>query len=210
MEPKDTAEYKKQVYWEGRFAVEEDYDWVAKWDHYSPHLLRLVRQDHRVLVLGCGNSELSRKLFECGVKKIVNVDFSESVIRRMRQRHPEMTWIVGDIRTLRESLIQELGIGSVEGAFDVVVEKATLDALIADSKSQWEPEEGSKRDMALVLGEVSAVLKDGSSRFVSITFQQPHFRKRFFLDSSTLVVDEVHTIEGKSLDAFIFIARKSS
>lgn len=210
MEPKETASYKTREYWDDRFEKEEVYDWVAEWDHYGPTLVEHLDVHDRILVLGCGNSELSGRLFELGFRDVVNVDFSDVVIRKMRERYPGMKWISADIRDMRGRIREELGIESVDGWFDAVVEKAAFDALIADSKSQWEPEEASKKDMDSALSEVSYLLKsDARLTVLSITFQQPHFQRRFFEASDHLSVDTVTRLDGKALDAFFFVAKKT-
>lgn len=40
--------------------------------------------------VGCGNSEMSYKLYQLGYKNIVNVDYSEIVIQKMAEKYSEM------------------------------------------------------------------------------------------------------------------------
>lgn len=63
--------------------------------------------------------------------------------------------------------------------FDVVIEKATLDCLFVKEKSPWQVSEDVSRNMEQVLQGISAVLKP-NGKFLSITFAQPHFRRKFY------------------------------
>ena len=45
-------------------------------------------RDERMLVIGCGNSELSEKMCHDGFKEVDSVDTSESVIAQMSARTP--------------------------------------------------------------------------------------------------------------------------
>ena len=59
--------------------------------------------------------------------------------------------------------------------FDVVIEKASLDSLLVDSKSPWDYSSPGCLAVSRSLREVKRVLNpDGI--FISITFSQPHFR----------------------------------
>ena len=62
---------------------------------------------------------------------------------------------------------------------DVVLEKATLDALLAAERSQWRVSKTTSDLVDRTLCEVSRVLKPGG-RFLSHTFAQAHFRLPFY------------------------------
>lgn len=65
--------------------------------------------------------------------------------------------------------------------FDAVIEKATFDAMLANEKDPWHLSRQSELLMTQILQEVSRVLrKDG--KFVSISFSQPHFRSKVYID----------------------------
>ncbi len=72
-----------------------------------------------------------------------------------------------------------------DGSFDVVIDKACLDALVCDEGDPWSPNDETKKDMEESLTSVVRVLKKNSSAiFISIGFQQPHFRKRYLISDS--------------------------
>ena len=74
-------------------------------------------------MLGCGNSTLSRDLYDDGYKTVDNLDYSEVVIDKMKKLHqeerPEMTWVVGDIRKLPFD----------SQSIDFCIDKGTMDAM---------------------------------------------------------------------------------
>ena len=98
-------------------------------------------------MLGCGNSMLSEDMYNDGYRNIVNIDFSSIVINNMKrkcQRLVDMDWMAMDITNM----------SFAPCSFDVVVEKATLDALLVEEKDVWNPSEGTRNTMDCVLSQV--------------------------------------------------------
>lgn len=70
-------------------------------------------------------------MYGAGYRSITNVDYSSVCIETMSARHrdcPGMTWHEMDISRL----------SFPDASFDVVLEKATLDALLVEEESPWE------------------------------------------------------------------------
>lgn len=67
-----------------------------------------------------------------------------------------------------------------EGTFDVVIDKATMDVIMTDNKDPWNPTEEVKERGRKVMTNVYKQLKKGGL-FIQISFDQPHFRKKFIL-----------------------------
>ena len=40
----DNTQFQKKEYWEERFAVEEEYDWLGSYEHVQPHLQQYLDQ----------------------------------------------------------------------------------------------------------------------------------------------------------------------
>ncbi|XP_066565937.1 EEF1A lysine methyltransferase 4 isoform X2 [Amia ocellicauda] len=121
---------------------------------------------------GCGNSSMSFDMFNCGYGSIVNIDYSVVCIETMAAKHahcPGLTWLQMDARKL----------AFPEDTFDVVLEKGTLDAMMVEEKDPWNVSSETASVLQQVLKEISRVLKPGG-RFISVTFAQPHFRKRLY------------------------------
>ena len=176
-----TLQYKKQSYWENRFQCEEQYEWLCNYSDVKEYICRDVRFDDKILVLGCGNSTFSADLYDAGFKNVTSVDFSTIVIDSMKKKyqysHPSLKWIVSDVRNLEE----------IEDAtFDLVIDKACLDALVCDEGDPWRPNEETTKDVQATLCSVVRVLNHQSNaKFISIGFQQPHFRKLYLISDNT-------------------------
>eukprot|EP00160_Parvularia_atlantis_P019474 Unigene7655_Nuclearia_a/m.23520 Unigene7655_Nuclearia_a/g.23520 ORF Unigene7655_Nuclearia_a/g.23520 Unigene7655_Nuclearia_a/m.23520 type:complete len:248 (+) Unigene7655_Nuclearia_a:202-945(+) len=169
------ARFRLRSYWDERFASEESYDWLQTYDAYRELLAaRIAPRTQRILVLGCGNSTLSERMHRDGYTRIDNIDFSSVVIERMRARHvdlPGVTWHTMDMRALNFA----------DGAFDVVLEKGTLDALFAEQGADpWNPSPELRTMLDESLSSVSRVLRHGGL-FISISFGEPFFRRPLLL-----------------------------
>lgn len=82
-------------------------------------------------VKGCGNSSLSVEMYEDGFQNILNIDYSDVVIKKMREKYAlliGMEWQVMDICNM-SMLEQE--------SFDVILEKGTLDSMLVNEKDPW-------------------------------------------------------------------------
>lgn len=65
--------------------------------------------------------------------------------------------------------------------FDTVIEKGTLDVLFTKEKSPWSISEQTEKDLTGTLnGIVKCLRDDSSSRFISVTFAEPFFRKQHY------------------------------
>merc|ERR1712146_47980 len=97
-------------YWEQAYAGQkygETFDWYAQWSEKTevggPTLAEIVRnllpKESKILMLGCGNSDMSALMYEDGYKMITNIDVAESVIKEMSERYAKldkMTWLAMD------------------------------------------------------------------------------------------------------------------
>ena len=135
--PVNNADYKSVSYWDQRFQQEESYEWLLEFQHVQKLLKKHgvlgatgATAPLRVLVVGCGNSNFSKDLHEAGVQNLVSIDFSAEVIRRMKERLPQLEWRVMDMTDM-------VGFNAEE--FDIVVDKAAMDALVTDEGDPWNP-----------------------------------------------------------------------
>ncbi|GAA5827570.1 hypothetical protein JCM5353_001620 [Sporobolomyces roseus] len=172
--PSKNAGYGTKEYWDERYTKEADdasFDWFKTYEEIKHLINRFVpSKTSRIVMLGCGNSTLSRDLYDDGYKRVDNIDYSDVVIEKMKrvnEERTEMTWVVGDIRDLpfeNESV-------------DVCIDKGTMDALLTGVKDVWNPEPEAVADVTAEVDEVLRVLKpDGVLLY--LTFGQPHFRRQ--------------------------------
>uniref|UniRef100_A0A0M3HT19 Methyltransf_11 domain-containing protein n=2 Tax=Ascaris TaxID=6251 RepID=A0A0M3HT19_ASCLU len=158
--------YKDVAYWNERFASEENFEWLAKWEDFSHLVLPHLKLDDRILHIGCGNSNLSMILYELGFHNITNVDFSSVLIEKFSLAYPHMKWICDDMRGLKRL---------PTCSFDVIIEKASIESLTVDEKSPWNYSEDAITNIDTVLSGIFRVLAQNGIYF-SISFTQPHFR----------------------------------
>lgn len=74
-------------------------------------------KDSTVLIVGCGNSNFSSDLYDCGYHYITNIDYSHVVIEKMKVKNmnrAEMKWIQMDMKDM--SLFHD-------NSFDVIIDK---------------------------------------------------------------------------------------
>ena len=134
----------------------------------------------RVLLVGTGCSGLPAAMARDGYRSLLATDFSPVVVAAMAARHGDaggrLAWAVEDMRALA------LAAGSV----DAVVDKAALDALLADGGDVWRAAEDAPHLMAearAVVDEAHRVLAPGGT-YICITFSQPHFRRQYLLQGA--------------------------
>ncbi len=64
--------------------------------------------------------------------------------------------------------------------FDFVIDKATMDVILTDNKDPWNPSEDVITRSTSILLNCQRVLNP-NGMFISISFDQPHFRKKLLL-----------------------------
>ncbi|XP_006160819.1 EEF1A lysine methyltransferase 4 [Tupaia chinensis] len=173
--PERNCGYREVQYWDQRYRDAADsapYEWFGDFSSFRALLEPELRPEDRILVLGCGNSALSYELFRGGFPDVTSVDYSSVVVAAMQARYahvPRLRWATMDVRAL----------GFPSSSFDVVLEKGTLDALLAGERDPWTVSSEGVHTVDQVLSEVSRVLVPGG-RFISMTSAAPHFRTRHY------------------------------
>ena len=154
------------------------------------------RQSLRILIVGCGNSELSFQLLNDGFTHIHSVDYSPIVIEKMQQlymkqcqQYREFIFSVQDVRSMNFT----------SGSFDVVIDKGTLDAILCGADSA--------RNSTLMLNECRRVLNRtvdsplSSSVMLIITYGNPSTRLTY-LEKSRLQWNV--TVEQKGENRYFY------
>ncbi len=171
IEDRDNYKYASVDYWNERYTKEKEYDWLGDYKQFRHLINKHVSKDSKILMVGCGNSRLSQDMHLDGYSDVCSTDISEVCIENQKELFPHLSWQVADITNLGQFK---------NGEFDVVIEKATLDALLVEEKSPWHPSDNAQAVMDASLSEVSRILKPAGGTFLSFTFAQPHFREPFY------------------------------
>jgi SAM-dependent methyltransferase len=195
-----SAPYTRKEYWDSRFQREEHHEWLAAYCDVRDLVRSLIpRSDSTILLVGCGNSRLAQDMAADGYTAIVSTDYSEPVIERMRERAGScggrITWEVQDMTSLSYD----------NGAFDVVFDKAAMDAVLADGGDTWSPPEELLEKTDRIMSEAARVLKPGGL-YMQLSFGQPHFRKKYLLNKAPAAAlpapaFESATVSGVACDA---------
>ena len=166
--------FKKKDYWETRFQSEDSYEWLVSYENVRSYLEMSVKKSDKILVVGCGNSPFSNDLYDGGFENIVNIDFSAVVIEKMAiengDTRPKMQWICMDM----------LQLDFPDASFDVVIDKAAMDAIMVDEKDVWDPDQSIINDADRMCYGITRVLTYGGI-FFQISFAQPHFRTKYLM-----------------------------
>lgn len=165
--PKSSKEFGSVDYWEKFFQQrgKKAFEWYGTYLELCGVLHKYIKPKEKVLVIGCGNSELSEQLYDVGYQDIVNIDISEVVIKQMRERNasrrPHMSFLKMDMTQM----------DFPDASFQVVLDKGTLDAVLTDE------EEKTLQQVDRMLAEVGRVLQVGG-RYLCVSLAQAHVLKK--------------------------------
>jgi len=164
--PKRGTDFAKKDYWTEFFDKRKDpFEWYGSYLELSEYFMKYVKQNDEILMVGCGNSELSDELHDMQkCKLITNVDISENVIKRMQKKAEdagrEMIYDVGDVTNLKYR----------DEQFNCVIDKGTLDAMMVDGS------DSTCQLIARMFDEIERCIKTGG-RYILITLAQEHIAK---------------------------------
>lgn len=192
--PKSSKEFGSVDYWEKFFQQrgKKAFEWYGTYLELCGVLHKYIKPREKVLVIGCGNSELSEQLYDVGYQDIVNIDISEVVIKQMKERNagrrPQMSFLKMDMTQMEFP----------DASFQVVLDKGTLDAVLTDE------EEKTLQQVDRMLAEVGRVLQVGG-RYLCISLAQAHVLKKavghFSREGWMVRVHQVASGQDKVLEA---------
>ncbi|KAK9429924.1 S-adenosyl-L-methionine-dependent methyltransferase [Lipomyces doorenjongii] len=204
----EVDQLQTKEYWDKRYQKDEDattFDWFKTFAELEPFFRRHIPWDQcanlKIVMLGCGNSTLSKDLYDAGLKNIANVDFSETCIEQMAmlyKNESEMTWDVMDVRDMSTFK---------DGMFDIAIDKGTLDALLSYSGSVWDIPKHIQESAGKYMDEVDRILKL-NGRLLYISYRQPHFARPIIERPYWRVKKETLSDPGGSFDYFGYVLQK--
>lgn len=166
--PEKNSDFSTTEYWDSFFTKRQTtFEWYGNYENLKRLLTKYISAKDVILMSGCGNSDLSLKLYSDGFTNMTSVDNSEVVIANMNKKHkgkyPGLVYEVKDI--LKTEYPNE--------KFSVVIDKGTLDALMPDGEA-----ESLTRAMAM-FDEIKRILKFGG-RYICVSLLQYHIANFIF------------------------------
>ncbi|EFO90711.1 hypothetical protein CRE_07991 [Caenorhabditis remanei] len=190
------SQYARMDYWDERFKTEKNFEWLSGLEAFEHIITPLISKDSRIAHIGCGSSQVSMQLWNLGFKNITNVDYSQVLIENGKLEHPYMEWVTDDITTLANC---------ESSSFDVVFEKATIEAILVTEKSAWEPSDEALRNLENIFSSICRVLK-ADGMFISVSFTQPHFRIPALLREKNWSVEMFEF--GETFHYYVYVCKK--
>ncbi|XP_030063228.1 eEF1A lysine and N-terminal methyltransferase isoform X1 [Microcaecilia unicolor] len=205
--PRSCRDFGSVQYWEGFFRKrgKRTFEWYGALPELGGVLQRYLRPKDKVLVVGCGNSELSEQLYDVGYQHLVNIDLSEMVIRQMTERN------VTRRPTMSFFRMDALQMEFPDAYFQVVLDKGTLDAILTDTEAATLQRADS------MFAEIGRVLQVGG-RFLCVSLAQDHVLRQavdYFTKEGWMVrVHQITEREGGAeerrfpMPIFVFVMTK--
>eukprot|EP00940_MAST-03C_sp_MAST-3C-sp2_P001083 g1083.t1 len=145
---------RDEEFWEGYYRDEDakgksPYDWFFDFEDVDKETwLKVLGEKKRgILHVGAGHSALPQQIFKAGWTNSVATDSSQTIVDSQKKRFPSVKYVCVDCRDMRKCF--------EDASFDVVVDKACLDALLCYEKSEHAVER--------MLDEAHRVLREGGT-----------------------------------------------
>ena len=151
--PSACCTYGKTEFWDERYYVNcEPFEWYHDYNALKGLMEQFMKKDDAILLVGCGTSEMARDMHDDGYTSVMNVDVSRVCIDEMMTRYASISklpkkkkkkkgevkekeipkmFFADDLGGVQWKQADATDLGAVfdDELFDVVVDKALLDAL---------------------------------------------------------------------------------
>ena len=162
------VDFSSIKYWDSRYLNEhmEIFEWYQTYDTLKEKIQDYIKQDDKILNVGCGTSKLAEDLYIDDIKNVTNIDFSENAIRIMEDRYKEQKV---------EMIYKKMDVTNMEefesNTFNVVFDKALLDTVLCGENALVTVEK--------MLNEIHRVLVNGGY-YIIISNGNEDIRKNLF------------------------------
>ncbi|XP_039280427.1 eEF1A lysine and N-terminal methyltransferase homolog [Nilaparvata lugens] len=160
--PRTDSDFTKKDYWDSFFVKRgnEAFEWYGEYRELRGIFEKYIKISDSILVIGCGNSNLSVDLYDAGYKSMMNIDISNVAIKQMQRKCKKRNGLV-----FKQMDVQKMEFE--DGSFNVALDKGTLDALLPKDTVE------SKETVLNMFKDVSRVLKVGG-RYIIVSLLQKH------------------------------------
>ncbi|XP_065669443.1 eEF1A lysine and N-terminal methyltransferase isoform X6 [Hydra vulgaris] len=205
--PKFQEEFATKTYWDSFFTKRKTaFEWYGEYADLCKFIHQYCKISSNILMVGCGNSQLSESMYDVGYERIINIDISDLLIKQMilkngKKRH-KMSYLVMDVRKITYPDL----------SFDIVFDKGTLDALYTDTSFE------TNQNIDKMFSEISRVTKIGG-HYLCVTLAQPHIISKVLEVFSDFWFIRAHKLEtirdsnekglGAKLPVFLLVLTKA-
>jgi hypothetical protein len=120
----DLAQYGRIQFWDLRYANEhEPFEWYYGYEYFQATIQEAIPFDNRVMIAGCGSSNMPGDMVEDGYQNVVCCDWSRVALAQLKYRYrdyPQISFFQGNITDT----------DLPEASFDAVIDKALFDSLL--------------------------------------------------------------------------------
>lgn len=186
--------YSSAEYWEERYEGQKEcFDWYFDWREYFEDNIGKLGIQAPVLIVGCGNSDMSIKIEEQGIMPVVSIDISKVVCEFMAEKTNGGAYVPMDVCCLQFR----------DECFECVIDKGTLDAILCDPCYP--------RLVTKMMKEIARVLAVGGL-FIEITLADACERRKLLEQPDLLPweLQKAQRINGEFCQANIFVFKKTS
>ncbi|RZF35487.1 hypothetical protein LSTR_LSTR013131 [Laodelphax striatellus] len=160
--PKSDSDFTKKDYWDSFFVKRgnEAFEWYGEYRELRGIFEKYIKISDSILVIGCGNSNLSVDLYDAGYKSMMNIDIGNVAIKQMQRKCKKRNGLV-----FKQMDVQKMEFE--DGTFNVALDKGTLDALLPKVTDE------SQETVLNMFKDISRVLKIGG-RYIIVSLLQKH------------------------------------
>lgn len=157
----DHAQYGRVQFWDMRYANEhEPFEWYYPYDYFRSTIRDCVPLSWKVLVAGCGSSNMVGDLVADGYERVTGLDISRVAIAQLKYRYKDYQ----EIDLINANMTDT---DLPEGSYGAIVDKALFDSLLCSQTTTT--------TIAQYLFEVERLLDD-EGVFIIISHGTPEQR----------------------------------
>ena len=110
--PKTREEFRSKDYWDEFFRKRTNaFEWYGQYNELCGVLDKYCKLKEKLLMIGCGNSQLSEDLYDVGYRHLINIDISEVVINQMKEKNKELR---GDMEFIKMDMLEVCAVKNLE------------------------------------------------------------------------------------------------
>jgi len=127
----DVAQYGRVQFWDQRYMAEsEPFEWYHPYEYYRAAITENIPFEKKVLIAGCGTSNMPEDLVHDGYTSVIGQDISRIAIKMQEVRYKHLAenlkFMTGNMTDLDVD----------EGYVDAVIDKALLDSLYCSAMGE--------------------------------------------------------------------------